>query len=334
MLARLRRRVAPLSVAAILAGTPASASPTPEAKAAAEALFREGVELVGRGAHARACPKFAEAVRLTEGEALGGLLELARCYEHIGRTASAWALYREVAAKAATSGQADRQREATAGAGALEPRLHALALVVEPALEATPGLSIRRGGVDLGRAVWALATPVDPGEVVIEVRAPGKHPSTRTVVIPQTPGTTRVVLRALDDAALVSPRAGAPAESAFWGKGRIGGAVIAGAGLSAMGLSLGLVLAAKADYDDAFSSGLCDASGTCGARGKAQTDAARSLGNVSTAVFVAGAVTAAGGAVLFLASGAPSRSGAAPSPFVIAAGGAPGAFDVRLAGRF
>src|SRR5687768_17107097 len=86
------------ALAALLASAATSATATadevdPKTRAQAELLFREGSDRLDQGAAAEACPKLQAAVDLTKGEALGGKLVLARCYEKLGRTATAWGLY-------------------------------------------------------------------------------------------------------------------------------------------------------------------------------------------------------------------------------------------------
>src|SRR3954465_9465866 len=62
-------------------------------RAAAEALFNQGRDLMTAGKFVEACPKFEASQQLDPG--LGTMLNLAECYEKTGRTASAWAEYRE-----------------------------------------------------------------------------------------------------------------------------------------------------------------------------------------------------------------------------------------------
>ena len=69
-----------------------------EDKAAAQVLFDEGRTLMDAERYGEACPKFAESLRLDA--ALGTQLNLARCYQLVGKTASAWILYLEAAALA------------------------------------------------------------------------------------------------------------------------------------------------------------------------------------------------------------------------------------------
>jgi hypothetical protein len=311
------RLVSMLAVgAALCAGAPAHADADPRAKAKAEALFSQAMELSERGQHRQACERLEEAVRLTERDALGGILELARCKEKLGQTASAWALYREVAAKAARSKQLDRERDASRAANDLEPRLHSLQLVLAPELTATPGLSIRQGSIELGPAAWTAPMPVDPGQVVIEARAPGKRSIVRKVQVPSQPGTTRVSLPPFEQGPAGTPppaeHAGGSTEAhppSGWSGARIAGAVVAGAGALTMATSGVLILIAKSEWNDAHAAE-CSADDTCSPEGKERIDAARDKGTLATIVFGAGAALTITGAVLFLAApaGAPERA--------------------------
>src|SRR5688572_1601938 len=93
-------------------------------KAAAEALFREGMKLSKQGNHAQACPKLEESQRLEP--SLGVQYYLADCFEKIGRTASAWANFVEVANKARLSGETAKEQTARKRAEELEPKLSRL----------------------------------------------------------------------------------------------------------------------------------------------------------------------------------------------------------------
>src|SRR5947209_5201907 len=89
--------------------------------AAAQTLFDEAKRLMKEERYALACPKFEESQKMDPG--LGTQFHLANCWQHIGRTASAWALFREIEAEARARSQVGRERVAHDRASALEPWL-------------------------------------------------------------------------------------------------------------------------------------------------------------------------------------------------------------------
>src|SRR5215471_17101917 len=123
-------------------------------EAAARALFAEGRKLVAGGEYEAACPKFEESFRLDPG--IGTGFNLADCWEHVGRTASAWARFLGVAAAAKALGQTERERVARERAAALEPQLSRLTVSVAAQDD---GLAVQRDDVALGPASWGLALP-------------------------------------------------------------------------------------------------------------------------------------------------------------------------------
>src|SRR5687768_12225900 len=112
-------------------------------KAAAEALFESGVQLMKSGRFAEACPKLETSQRVDP--AVGTLLYLAECYERTGRTASAWATFREAESLARGANQADRARTAGSRAQKLEAELAYLTVSVAPEAR-VEGLLVKRGG--------------------------------------------------------------------------------------------------------------------------------------------------------------------------------------------
>lgn len=319
------RRALALVCAAALAATSggAEAQPTPEQKALAETLFQDALRDRAEGEHARACPKLARAVELTQGEALGGMLELGKCYEAIGKTASAWATYRQVAARAAQTGQDARKSEAISRGEALEGRLHRVTLELAPALSDLPGLRITRGETELPREAWAVPAPVDPGELIVVASAPGHRDASYRLTVPPTPGVTKVALAPLAQVPAASPSPGPnarpakPRAESFAGPAALG--ALAGVGLASVGVAVGLGVDAKARYDRAHSQGWCGGAHTCTAAGKQETDAARAQGDVATGLFVAGAVVALGAGAAALAWGLrkPTQAARLPSPMAL-----------------
>src|SRR5262245_30306021 len=88
---------------------------------AAEALFQEAVNLMKNNDFAAACPKL-EARQRREARS-GTLLNLASCREHEGKTATAWALYKDAATMARSEGRREHADKASKLAAALEPKL-------------------------------------------------------------------------------------------------------------------------------------------------------------------------------------------------------------------
>src|ERR1700690_321489 len=62
-------------------------------KAVATQLFDDAQALLAKGELASACAKYAESQRLDP--QLGTLLHLGDCYERLGKTASAWASFKD-----------------------------------------------------------------------------------------------------------------------------------------------------------------------------------------------------------------------------------------------
>src|SRR5262249_9549066 len=157
--------------------------------AAAEALFNEAEKLVASKDYAQACPKYAESLRLDPG--VGVMLYLGDCYEHLGKTASAWAEYRE--AEDLATKRADTKRAALANTRAerLAPKLSRLTIVV--ATEArVPGLEVKRDGESVGTGQWGTPVPLDPGPHALSASAPGKQSWESSVTIPDNGESVKV----------------------------------------------------------------------------------------------------------------------------------------------
>lgn len=169
-------------------GVTAAAAPTPQARAAAQALFDEGRELMEQGRAEDACPRFEESARLEPG--LGTRFHLANCYEVLGKLASAHTLFLDVAAEAAVRNQPERERVARERAQAVEPRL--ARLTIEVPFSPSPALRVERDGVPVGTAQWGLPVPVDPGVHRVIASAPGREPWTADIDVPSEGGVTRV----------------------------------------------------------------------------------------------------------------------------------------------
>ena len=309
-------------IAALLAATSAAAQGADD-KAVAEQLFLQARALASRGAYAEACPKFEASLKLDP--ALGTQLNLADCWEKTGRTASAWALYREAANLAARSHQRKRERIARERAAILEPRLPMLVVKV-PAASFLPGLVITRNGIPVDAALFGTAMYVDPGEQEILATAPQHREHTAKVtaepgrqVLVEIPALERLPTPPPDlDLRPVAP---APIEP---GRGHRRLAVVGiVAGGVALGVGVGFGVSAKLAWDRAFDDGLCrEDTRQCTAAGQDLTDRARVRATVSTVLVGAGALLVAGGVVLWLTAPRRSEKRSAGITPVVGAGGA------------
>jgi hypothetical protein len=300
--------------AALATSRVAGAAPTLAEKATAQALFEDGLQLMGAKRYAEACPKLEESERLDP--ALGTRFRLSECEEAVGRLASAWAGFLEVADLAHTSGQADRETLARKRAAALEPKLSRVK--VDVAQPDTPGLEVAHDSVVVGKGQWGTPVPIDPGTYTVTATAPGKKPWRGSVTVAEGGATATLLVPTLDvappelvAAAAIPLAVGtvgqpAPAEHVS-STGKVAGWVLVGAGGAALISGGVMALVAKGDYDSAGSN--CSAS-TCNAAGESTINGARSLANVATGVFIGGAVVAVAGVVVVLVSPSSKSSSA------------------------
>lgn len=271
-------------------------------KAAADLLFVRAKDLAAAGRTAEACPLYAASYRADP--QLGALLNLAACHETIGRTASAWAEFREAIELADRRGDA-RVEYARRRAAALEPRLVRLRVTAT----AAPGLVVSRGDTDI-TAVLGEDIAVDPGAYVVHAEAPGRRPWSRAIEIAISGPVTEVLVPALDaepvappvvvsgtaTAAAPPPRIPEPPRSYR----RLGGLVIGGVGVGATLTGLAFGIHAYREWNASRSPDQCDTSNVCSASGSAHISAARSSARTSTYLFAGGGVLVAGAALLLL----------------------------------
>ena len=268
-------------------------------KATAQALFDKARPLAEAGNWAQACPLYAESQRLDPG--IGTLYQLANCYEHIGRTASAWALFVEVADKSALKGQTERAEEGRRRAGLLEPKLVRLTVTVGAQ---TDGLVVKRDGEVLGQGQLGTALPIDPGKHVLDAEAPGKKPWHQDVDVSQT---TEVAVPALEDGPAVAvPPPGPPETAPSNGYKVQRGIGIAVGAIGVVGVGLGSFFGFQSMSKKSNADSECVGK-ACSAQGLQDRNDAVTAGNISTVAFIAGGVLVAGGVVLWLTAKAPSH---------------------------
>lgn len=285
--------------------------------ATAEALFKQGRELMKAGKYAPACSKFEASQQLEPG--LGTLLNLAECYEKSDRTASAWAEYRKAIPLARAAGSKARQDLATERAQRLEERLSTL--TIRAVGDQAPGsrLEVRRDGVAVQSAELGSAIPVDPGDHLIEASAPGRQPWSSTIHVGPNADKVSVEIPQLASDAVVAPGPPAPPlvsaatttsppasdQPPLDGSAqRVTGVVLGGAGVVGIGLGTFFGLRAFSKWDEV--KGACaDYPYECGPESAERRSSASSAGTASTVAFIAGGALLATGMVLYVT--APSK---------------------------
>ncbi len=134
----------------------------------ADALFSAARALLQSGRAADACPLLEKSQALDP--ALGTQLNLAECYERVGRRARAFLAYADAFAWAQRSKDKPRQEAANGRMEALKPKLAWLTLsTLTPVRE--PAVSVNDVALRLG--ALPRTVPAEPGVVTLTARAPG-----------------------------------------------------------------------------------------------------------------------------------------------------------------
>ena len=268
----------------------------------AEALFTQGNALVTAGRYAEACPKLAESERLEP--ALGTRFNLANCYEHLGRTATAQALFLDVARAAHAAGKFERERLAKERAAALRPPT--LRLDVRAS---APSLEIRLDDAVLTPATWSAERALDPGPHEVSATASGRSPWRWTGALRE--GTTKVTVPELAPTAPAETPAAPPRAS---GDSRRSLALAIG-GIGMAGLAVGAIAGAIALSSRSRAEDVCPEATyhfRCPTEAGANDwSSAHTAGNIATVGFVVGGVSLAAAAVIWLT--APRKTTAALS---------------------
>ncbi|APR75960.1 Hypothetical protein A7982_01307 [Minicystis rosea] len=304
-----------VSIASMLVSTAAVADTNPRDVAAAEALFRAGRDLVGAGRYDEGCPKFHASFALYPSP--GTLLNIAKCHEHDNKLGAAREAYtraldliREVKDAARQKTLDETARQAIA---ALDQRMPKLRIAVS---SAPPGLKVIRDGQESPAAALGAPMALEPGPHEVIVSAPGHRTETRSVSLEEGKSTNLEISLTPDLPPAPARTWLRPTGATFAAIGAAGLAVGAATGI----VSLNKVSAVKAS---------CGGTRCIGPNQAAQDDvsAATTLGNVSTAGFIAGGVLAAAGIVLLaLPAGGPPKSATVGASF--------GLGSIEVHGRF
>ncbi len=304
--------------AAALCPAPARAQDKDNA-AAAEQFFQDGRRLMDQKKYADACPKFAQSYKLAPG--LGTLLNLGDCYQKAGKTASAWARFREAMGIAARQNRPDREKIAQDRATALEAKLIRLKIV-----NTNENASITMDDVELDPAVLGTAIPIDPGKHTLDVTAKGKKPFHTTIDASERVKSPTVEIPELEDDAVVEKpkkpkktKAIEPPveEGSRGGTQRILGLALGGVGVVGLGVGGFFGLRTFSKWGEAEP--LCP-NLQCDRTGFDLAAEARTSGIVSTVGFIAGGALLLGGAALYFTAPSGRSRGASGSPVRVGLG--------------
>lgn len=317
-------------------------------KAAAEALFDAGLALLKAGKHAEACPKLESSQRIDP--AVGTLMYLGECYARLGRTASAWAAFREASSMARALNQLDRAKTATERAAALEAELSYLRVTVPPTLSNVE-LTVVRNGVVVPRDLYGVEVPVDPGPIEVKATARGREAFSESVTLSAKDHKT-VTLSGLapipgaeEPPATPEPETGAPppqpgpAAPPSTG-GTLATDVKSESGLSrtlpialgaagVLGLGIGTFYGIKAMNKNSDAEKSCSGATCRDQAGLDLTEEAQSAALVSNVAFGAGVVLLAAGVVLYVTAPSEKSNTVALAPAL-----APGGGGVSVLGAF
>jgi hypothetical protein len=171
-----------LVTVALLGSVPAFGQDKLRDPAAAEALYLSGRKLVADGNWTEGCEKFRASMELNP--AASTLINIAKCSEHDGKLTQALVEYRRASQLNQDTLGDERRRSLEEvlkeGIAALEKRLVRVQLVVT---NRPNGIEIKRDGLVLPIATIGETIPLDPGEHVFVVSAPGFRKEERKVVL-------------------------------------------------------------------------------------------------------------------------------------------------------
>lgn len=327
-----------LTIALVVGATTAPVAAQPSDNTTlAEQLFAQGRELAKNNDWAAACPKFEASLRYDP--AIGTQLNLATCYDKVGKVASAWGQYRDAADRASKSGDTKRKDYALLQAKALEPRLPRLTIIA-PA-SAPTDFTVTRDNQRVDAALLGSSFYVDPGAHQIAVSASGFEPyttsvtvgegKTETVKLPDlvkqkvdttvkdNPDTSTISRPNPDTSTQPPPQRDVAPSSGRWTMQRklalgvgIGGVVLVGGGV---------VFGVKARSTNNDVKSICGDDHVCDSqadfdRAHGLVSDARTQSTISTVLTIAGAAAIVGGGVLWFLAPSASHDELAVTPVV------------------
>lgn len=336
----MSHRISQLSKLAFVLGIVVPAIAWGQASPQAEALFRDGKQLMKEGKLAEACAAFEGSEHAEHNVAT--LLSLADCREKNHQYASAWALFLQADSQTrAEPSKATLNKTAKTRALALEHKLSYLTINV-PDESRIPELVVTRDGAPVDPAEWNRSIPADGGDHVVAGKAPGHESWSTTVTlkpeadkqsveVPKFKALPEIVNKSVQNAAAQNaaaqplPRADEPLLTP---KRKIGLGIAAG-GVVVAAVAIGFGANASSLRNDAVATcppAACSPAAAAQAQDK--NDRARSRAMIANiGLGVAGAAVAAG-AVLWFVGTPESPNAVAVAPQVGATNG------LAIMGRF
>ncbi len=339
------------------AGSP-RAQPSEPARdpAGAEALFKRGLEALEKNDWAKACPQFEASSKLDP--SVGAQINVARCAEHDGKLARAWAEYQKARVLNRETPGAKRKKDVEefldGAITKLEPRLPYVTVKLAHRPE---GLRVERDGIDLPLEGLGQAVPVDPGRHVYTATAPGYRPLRQEIDLAEA-ARSEILLHLVREPAAAAVGEEEPRGPAHRPRGPrpasppaepgisliLVGAIVGSVGAATLAVSAitgGVAASDHATLDDLEAERRCTTAGdvlTCddqSALTKASDAASRgeTVSIASTVTLFVGGIVAATGLTLVIVGSVGDSKGttveAVASPILL-----PGGAGVGLGGRF
>ncbi|WP_437775183.1 hypothetical protein [Sorangium sp. So ce1097] len=214
MTCRFRRSTHVLAVLGLLSVSLPALPAAAQDIAAADALFNRGLAEMQAGRHETGCKALAESQRIDPQP--GTLFTLAACEAEWGRIATAVTRFGDYLAlvgrmtPAEVRRQGERPRIAREKREQLSPRVPNLSISLPPGAPA--GTVVKRNGLELGEASLGIALPVDPGEHLVSIQAPGRPVRTQHITI--APGeTTELTLELKETPSPQAPATNEPTQA-------------------------------------------------------------------------------------------------------------------------
>ena len=259
----------------------AFADPTDQA----DALFEQGKALEKQGQADAACEKYHESLQINP-NAIGTILNVALCFEHADKYASAYKLFKDARDRAREQNLPPQQQAAEDHMHELEEQVPHLALAfIEPPTDDTR-IVVANVVVPHDQTSDVL---VDPGVVTIVVSRPGRITY-----------ESKIAIAKAEHKAISIPRLGMPV-TVRSGRRTFGKwLMISGAGMVVVGIGIGLD--AKYRLYDHYVPSHCptvNGTPTCDDVGFSRTGTAIDMGWAGTGIGVAGLVVAGIGGYLW-----------------------------------